>query len=58
MIAQADYMLGVTYENEMRWTRAVESYLLCLEETQPAGTQIQIADVYKKLARMYLNLNQ
>jgi tetratricopeptide (TPR) repeat protein len=58
MIARTDYMLGTTYENEMRWTKAVDSYLLCLEETRPAGTQIQLADVHKKLARMHLNLNQ
>ena len=48
MIAQADYMLGTTYENEMRWTQAINSCLLCLEETRPAGTQNQLADVHKK----------
>ncbi|MCK5342824.1 MAG: tetratricopeptide repeat protein, partial [Candidatus Heimdallarchaeota archaeon] len=58
MVAQADYLIGNTYENETRWTEAVKSYLLCLEETRPAGTSEQIAEVYKKLARIYLNLNQ
>ena len=42
----------------MRWSKATEFFLLCLEETRPAGTHMQLADVYKMLAKMQLNLNK